>query len=243
MGVMVSLKHAFVSAKADGGDSTLVKPSAWDAEHNFVTATDGVILGRSAGAGAGAVQELPMSSVVQPGTVSVFAGSVIPAGYLLCDGSLLNRADQPALFTAIGTAFNIGGEATTQFRIPDCRGRIIAMLDGGTGRLPGYTAPGAAGGAASVGGLGVNVTVPQIGVAVSGPLSGSVVSNAPTDSFQTGGGGSHTVCAAFSAGALEVQVSGSLGGQTNGAVTASGGTTAGFGIVQPTIAMNMMIKT
>lgn len=30
---MAAVKHAFVSAKADGGDSTLVRPSDWNAEH------------------------------------------------------------------------------------------------------------------------------------------------------------------------------------------------------------------
>jgi microcystin-dependent protein len=235
---MVSLTHEFVSAKADGTDSTLVKPSAWDAEHTFVTATDTVVLGRSAGAGAGPVQELPMSSVFQPGQVSIFAGATIPTGWLLCDGSLLNRADQPALFTAIGAAYNIGGEATTQFRLPDCRGRVIAMLDGGTGRLPGYTTLGVAGGANQVGGLPVNVTVPQIGVSVGGAVnlyanpSGAEVAAAASGSGASSAAHDHAVTGNVN-----------LGGQTNSAVNASGGTTAGFGIVQPTIVMNMMIKT
>lgn len=236
---MVSLKHAFVSAKADGGDSTLVKPSAWDAEHNFVTAADGVILGRSAGAGAGAVQELPMSSVEAPGTVKVFAGTVIPAGFLLCDGSLLNRADQPALFTAIGTAFNIGGEATTQFRIPDCRGRVICMLDGGTGRINSYVADtmgGAGGQQSESAGVNVSGTI-NVGVTVSGSLTGGADPSGQEVAAAASGSGASSVGHTHN-----VTVGGALSGSGNGGNSMSGATAA-VSNVQPTIAMNVMIKT
>jgi microcystin-dependent protein len=238
---MVSLTHEFVSAKADGTDSTLVKPSAWDAEHTFVTATDTVVLGRSAGAGAGPVQELPMSSVFQPGQVSIFAGATIPTGWLLCDGSLLNRADQPALFTAIGAAYNIGGEATTQFRLPDCRGRVIAMLDGGVGRLNGTiisnpNVVGGAGGAQSqafslhstgtnninFGNLGFNQTLGQIQTAgVNGlAFGGGGFASEPGDQVTVQGW---------------TNVNGNFG-------IAVDGSSAVY-TVQPTIMMNMMIKT
>lgn len=52
----ISLKHAFVSAKADGLDTTKVQPSNWNAEHNLTMATARV-LGRVT-AGTGAVEEL-----------------------------------------------------------------------------------------------------------------------------------------------------------------------------------------
>ncbi|MDE2106485.1 MAG: hypothetical protein KGL39_55235 [Patescibacteria group bacterium] len=55
----VSLNHTFVSAKADGSDSTLVQPSHWNANHT-ITMAAGKILGRDA-SGAGTVQELSMS--------------------------------------------------------------------------------------------------------------------------------------------------------------------------------------
>jgi hypothetical protein len=58
---MVSFKHLFSSGKADGTDSTLVKPSDWNAEHKVETAAEAVVLGRSVGVGPGAVQEIPMS--------------------------------------------------------------------------------------------------------------------------------------------------------------------------------------
>lgn len=52
----VSLKHAFTSAKADGGDSTLVQPSNWNAEHTLSLAT-ARLLGRTT-AGTGAAEEI-----------------------------------------------------------------------------------------------------------------------------------------------------------------------------------------
>lgn len=54
---MVSLKHKFSSAKADGTDATLLKPSNWNDEHNLTLAAASRLLGRDASA-AGAVQEL-----------------------------------------------------------------------------------------------------------------------------------------------------------------------------------------
>jgi microcystin-dependent protein len=68
-----------------------------------------------------AKQETPI------GTVVMFAGSVgaatgytgIPAGWFLCDGRAINRTTYASLFAVIGTAYNIGGEAGTDFRLPN----------------------------------------------------------------------------------------------------------------------------
>lgn len=57
----LSLKHAFQSAKADGGDTTLLRPSDWNAEHSITLATDKLI-GR-ASAGTGAAEEISCTSV------------------------------------------------------------------------------------------------------------------------------------------------------------------------------------
>lgn len=56
----ISLKHTFVSAKADGTDPTQVQPSNWNAEHTITMAT-GKMLGRST-AGTGAVEEISLGS-------------------------------------------------------------------------------------------------------------------------------------------------------------------------------------
>jgi hypothetical protein len=57
MAILVT--HKFQSAKTDGVDTTVVRPSNWNDTHN-ITCAGGVILGREVGS-AGDVQELPLS--------------------------------------------------------------------------------------------------------------------------------------------------------------------------------------
>ncbi len=63
-----------------------------------------------------------------PGTISAFAGAVAPAGWLLCDGQVVDREAWPALFAAIGTAYG-SGDGSTTFRLPDARGRVLVGRD------------------------------------------------------------------------------------------------------------------
>jgi microcystin-dependent protein len=73
------------------------------------------------------------------GSITAFAGSSAPISWLLCYGQTLVRATYPDLFAVVGTTYNTGGEAGTDFRLPDLRGRTVAGVDnmGGTdaGRL------------------------------------------------------------------------------------------------------------
>jgi len=73
--------------------------------------------------------------VVPTGTLSDFAGSAAPTGYVLCDGATLDSvADTTlaSLFAVIGTTY--GGIGADDFNVPDFRGRIPIGLDnlGGT---------------------------------------------------------------------------------------------------------------
>ena len=45
-------------------------------------------------------------------------------GWLICDGSPLDRVLYSALFNVIGTTY--GSTNTSDFKLPDCRGRILA---------------------------------------------------------------------------------------------------------------------
>jgi microcystin-dependent protein len=67
------------------------------------------------------------------GIVIPYAGSAAPTGWLLCNGASLLRADQPALFTAIGTTY--GAADGTHFSLPDCTGRLIAGKEASATRL------------------------------------------------------------------------------------------------------------
>jgi len=55
----ISLKHAFASLKSDGGDSTLIQPSNWNAEHVLSLAA-GKVLGRDTSSD-GVAQELGLA--------------------------------------------------------------------------------------------------------------------------------------------------------------------------------------
>ncbi|MCY4551485.1 MAG: tail fiber protein [Defluviicoccus sp.] len=67
------------------------------------------------------------------GMVAPFAGASAPAGWLLCHGQAVSRADYAALFAAIGETYGAGDGRTT-FALPDLRGRAVAGRDdmGGT---------------------------------------------------------------------------------------------------------------
>jgi microcystin-dependent protein len=88
--------------------------------------------------------EINMGPQVPIGGSIEYAGAADPADtrWLLEDGRVLVRATYPDLFDVIGTTFNVGGEAATDFRIPDARGRVTVGADnmgtaqGAAGRLP-----------------------------------------------------------------------------------------------------------
>lgn len=62
------------------------------------------------------------------GSISMYAGSTAPTGYLLCDGSAVSRTTYSALFTAIGTAYGAGDGSTT-FNVPNLKGRVPVGYD------------------------------------------------------------------------------------------------------------------
>lgn len=58
------------------------------------------------------------------GVVKMFAGSIAPTGYLICDGSAVSRTAYANLFNVIGTSYGDGDGATT-FNLPDLKGRVV----------------------------------------------------------------------------------------------------------------------
>jgi microcystin-dependent protein len=57
------------------------------------------------------------------GEIRPFAGNFAPAGWAMCDGSLLSISENQVLFTLIGTTY--GGNGQTTFGLPDLRGRAL----------------------------------------------------------------------------------------------------------------------
>lgn len=58
------------------------------------------------------------SNATPAGTMQMFAGNTIPAGWLLCDGSAVSRTNYAKLFSAIGTIYGKGDNRTT-FALPN----------------------------------------------------------------------------------------------------------------------------
>ena len=58
------------------------------------------------------------------GSIVAFAGENIPDGWLICDGSILNKNEYDELYKVIGTAWGkVSGQAD-KFYLPDLRGRF-----------------------------------------------------------------------------------------------------------------------
>jgi microcystin-dependent protein len=63
------------------------------------------------------------------GQIAAFASNFAPSGWALADGQLLSIAENPALFSVIGTTY--GGNGVTDFALPDLDGRTIIGAGGG----------------------------------------------------------------------------------------------------------------
>lgn len=70
-----------------------------------------------------AVQEAILASV-PTGTILPFAGTVVPDGFLLCNGAAVSRTTYAKLFAAIGTKWG-SGDGSTTFNLPDSDGRVF----------------------------------------------------------------------------------------------------------------------
>lgn len=239
-----TVKHALVSGKADGLDTSFVQPSNWNADHVISFAADDAFLGRAAGAGPGVAQALSLTQYTVPiGAVIAQAHSTLPAsGWLWCNGQTVSRVTYAALFTMLSTTYGAGDGATT-YGLPDLRGRVIAGLDN-------------MGGVASVGRLAATVASTTLGatggqstnssaVGVSGTTGGSlsVSSNGTSDATSTdqpgvAGGGGLIVGAGGHVHAIN-----NLTGNTSGNLVVSAtGTTGTFSVTQPAMMMNFIIR-
>ena len=65
------------------------------------------------------------------GQIQSFAFSFAPPGWALCDGQLLQIAQNQALFSLLGTIY--GGDGKNTFAVPDLRGRAALHFGNGPG--------------------------------------------------------------------------------------------------------------
>ncbi len=68
------------------------------------------------------------------GEIRMVGFNFAPVGWALCDGQLLSIAQNTALFSLLGTTY--GGNGTTNFALPDLRGRIPLHQGQGPGLSP-----------------------------------------------------------------------------------------------------------
>lgn len=61
-------------------------------------------------------------------SITMYAGSTVPSGWLLCDGSEVSRTTYANLFNAIGITYG-SGDGSTTFNLPNLKGKIIVGQD------------------------------------------------------------------------------------------------------------------
>lgn len=203
------------------------------------------------------VQTAAAGVAMPPGSVVSYAGSVAPSGWLLCDGSAVSRTGATAaLFAAIGTTYGTGN-GTTTFNLPDLRGRVVAGLDGGTGRLTPTVANtlGAVGGAQTyalaIGDLAAHnhtVNDPQHSHSITDPghfhsISGNILNVRGVGSVVSNWtGGSQNVWEYTQTNNANTGIT-STNGVATGITTANNGSGNAHLNTQPTMALNKIIKT
>lgn len=65
------------------------------------------------------------------GTIKIFAFNFAPRTWALCNGQLMAISQNAALFSLLGTTY--GGNGTTNFALPDLRGRSMVGVGQGPG--------------------------------------------------------------------------------------------------------------
>jgi len=68
------------------------------------------------------------------GEIRMFAGDFPPRYWAFCEGQLLPINQNQALFSILGTQY--GGNGTTNFALPDLRGRVAVHVGQGNGLTP-----------------------------------------------------------------------------------------------------------
>ena len=110
------------------------------------------------------------------GGVIIWTQTALPSGFLLADGSLVNKVDYPALFSALGN--NFGTATSTQFYLPNLADKFVI------GKGSTYNTLGGTGGTSTLTPTGSNSALTFTGNAVtpSGSVSVSVNNHTLTTS-------------------------------------------------------------
>jgi len=163
------------------------------------------------------------------GTIKAF-GMAVPVGWLACDGSVIAQATYAALFAAIGTTFDTGGEGAGNFRLPDMR-RRTAVGSGGAGTATLGNAVGDPGGTETH--TLLTAEMPSHVHREQGVLSSGVASALSCSEDGSGGG--------FDS--IERSTTASGGNTLTALNTVSAGGDGSHNNIQPSLVLNYGIKT
>ncbi len=187
------------------------------------------------------------SSLIPTGAITDYAGSTAPSGWLLCNGQAVSRTTFAPLFAIIGTTYGVGDGSTT-FNVPNNVGRVRVMVDPGSTVIPSLTTLGATSGQASVALTTANLAAHQHGPGSLTAAShghgasgaGSVGNNLTNGTDRAVGTADGTNAGLFQSVVVNIAASGALG--VSGVTDLAGSGTA-HNNVQPSIAVNAIIKT
>jgi microcystin-dependent protein len=180
---------------------------------------------------------------IPAGVMFDYGGTSVPTGYLACDGTVVSRTTYAALFTAIGTTWNTGGEPGTDFRLPNLNRRATVGSGGsGTGTLG--NAVGNIGGAEThtIG----TTNLPASGLSI--PSLSVSVSTAVTRIESGAGAVADGITYGSSDGVDTRAVAGNLPGfpgtgSTGTGTTGNMGSGSAMNIMQPSAVVRKIIKT
>lgn len=167
------------------------------------------------------------------GVIVEYGGSSAPSGWLLADGSAVSRTTYAALFAVYGTTYG-SGDGTTTFNLPDKRGRIGVGKDnmGGTSanRITGSWADSLGG---NSGAETHTLVANEIPAHTHDEKAGTNPAAGVTDVYEYNAGGTAGRNVLFGQSGLN---------STNKLVTSSVGGGQAHNNIQPSIALNFIIK-
>lgn len=166
-----------------------------------------------------AVAAAVAAAAAPPGMITAYAGSAAPTGWLLCDGASYTTAARAALFAAIGYAY---GGAGANFNVPDLRGRVPAGLD-------------------NMGGLAAS-RLTSTTMSPNGTTLGAT-GGTQTHTLSEAEMPSHTHTVAVANGGAGVSGGGNAVQAFASTTTSATGSSQAHLNVQPTLALNYIIKT
>jgi microcystin-dependent protein len=186
--------------------------------------------------------------VVPLGGMLDYTGSTAPnSAFVLPYGQAISRTTYSAYFTLVSTTYGVGDGSTT-FNVPDLRGRVVAGKDdmGGSSAnrltdaddgLNGDTLGDPGGGETQT---LAQTNLPNVNFTVA---SGQTVSGTVTITSRGAGTSGSGLTSLGLSGSNQETVTGTFSGTvTNTGTAASGGSGTAFGVIQPTIILNKILR-